>query len=95
MPMKMGIHCKPSHSASLDSRVRGNDGFPENALVLIDQLVLLNVGVPKAFRVVFSCVSHLLNNRIQAVMVRELPREISRSEGSDWIQRLSCAFDWL
>jgi len=29
MPMKMGIHCKPighSHSASLDSRVRGNDG---------------------------------------------------------------------
>jgi len=37
MPMKMGIHFKPighSHSASLDSRVRGNDGvcsFPENA----------------------------------------------------------------
>ena len=35
MPMKMGIHCKPidhSHSASLDSRVRGNDGdmfFPK------------------------------------------------------------------
>jgi len=29
MPMKMGIHCKPighSHSAFLDSRVRGNDG---------------------------------------------------------------------
>ena len=29
MPMKMGIHCKPighRHSASLDSRVRGNDG---------------------------------------------------------------------
>jgi len=29
MPMKRGIHCKPiehSHSAFLDSRVRGNDG---------------------------------------------------------------------
>jgi|GEM_PF-2067820 len=29
MPMKMGVHCKPighSHSASLDSRARGNDG---------------------------------------------------------------------
>jgi hypothetical protein len=29
MPIFMGIHCKPighSHSASLDSRVRGNDG---------------------------------------------------------------------
>jgi len=38
MPMKMGIHCKliwHSHSAFLDSRVRGNDGVcssPENAL---------------------------------------------------------------
>ena len=38
MPMKMGIHCKPighSHSASLDSRVRGNDGgmfFPRKCL---------------------------------------------------------------
>jgi len=28
MPMKMGIHCQPighSHSAFLDSRLRGND----------------------------------------------------------------------
>ena len=38
MPMKMGIHCKPidhSHSASLDSRVRRNDGgifFPRKRL---------------------------------------------------------------
>jgi hypothetical protein len=38
MPMKMGIHCKPighSHSASLDSRVHGNDGgmfFPRKRL---------------------------------------------------------------
>ena len=38
MPMKMGIHCKPighRHSASLDSRIRGNDGgmfFPRKRL---------------------------------------------------------------
>ena len=38
MPMNMGIHCKPighSHSTSLDSRVRGNDGgifFPRKRL---------------------------------------------------------------
>ena len=38
MPMKMGIHCKPighSHSASLDSRVRENNGgmfFPRKRL---------------------------------------------------------------
>ena len=38
MPMKMGIHCNPighGHSASLDSRVRGNDGgmfFPRKRL---------------------------------------------------------------
>jgi len=36
MPVNMGIHCEPigrSHSAFLDSRLRGNDGvssFPEN-----------------------------------------------------------------
>ena len=40
MPMKMGIHCKSighSHSASLDSLVRGNDGgmfFPRERLKL-------------------------------------------------------------
>ena len=44
MPMKMGIHCKPighSHSASLDSRVRGNDGgmfFPRKRLINLTKL---------------------------------------------------------
>ena len=38
MPIFMGIHCNPighGHSASLDSRVRGNDGgmfFPRKRL---------------------------------------------------------------
>jgi len=34
MPMKMGIHCKPTwhdHCAFLDSRLRGNDGVQGNA----------------------------------------------------------------
>ena len=50
MPMKMGIHCKPighRHSASLDSRVRGNDGgmfFPRKRLILWNPF---DVGISK------------------------------------------------
>jgi len=44
MPMKMGIHCKSighSHSAFLDSRIRGNDGgmfFSEKRLTAKDHV---------------------------------------------------------